>query len=862
MGISDEELVAAVINGDTDAFAEIVARYKSTVFYAISMHISDTFLVEDIAQDTFLDAFLGLSSLREPSKISSYLFGIARRKALNEVRRRKLLHEELSDSILPIRSDASEQSPEDIFIEEEKRTAVRKAVYELSDKNRSAAWLFYMDELKIPEISERLDISKSAVKSRLFEARGKLKGALEYMKENTTNKSDKFDKTVMEKIRVLNEYYKNWHTKSISDEAYKSMVDDAMKGVLSMEESKNKHYLLADMYILGSAVAELTDEQMCEAKEHAAKGENAKVFCSMFLDELIKQSNQGVPYEHLIQRINNEAIPVIDKMNAKDEKGELLLWRAHFKMHIYDAKTEKYGDALSDYKEAYKLVSSDNIYKANALAGIRAIEFNGFELDTSCTISMNICADRLSRSDGKTLFISQPGIGGYNYFRYSSLLYCVSRCDGILAGEGLQEGEIYISKDGDVILKNVGIVDLEKYGECVHMQQRSDKDSTWNADMYYKDGVGLVRADFMSFMGTWSDAERYELCEYTVNGGRGLIPFAKGNTWSYRNTAAKDCVSQNITFEIDETNGEYANIAEYSIIGIKKDSEYEISDSETYISMCSAARDKGDIDKAISYLKEAVRINTSQNAVCMALAGIESLSRFAYWKNKGWRLCPSSISGSGITETDGKLCYSEAGVYSVPTPYRFGTRGEENRIFGIKPFRYLQALTGRIWDDEWKPGYERKFEYNGVTGKISVCEGGNITTEAGTFDETIKVITYVDRPVGKPYFYDAAECGRKEYYFAKGVGLVRHDCIWGEELTSRSELAFYSLPAAKDEYMPFSIGNRWEYDEMNLKSEGYRARRIYNVLCGNAGKYLLSDIQEFWYMGNEEAYDRFKADIK
>ena len=59
--------------------------------------------------------------------------------------------------------------------------------------------------------------------------------------------------------------------------------------------------------------------------------------------------------------------------------------------------------------------------------------------------------------------------------------------------------------------------------------------------------------------------------------------------------------------------------------------------------------------------------------------------------------------------------------------------------------------------------------------------------------------------------------------------------------------------------MPLSLGCMWEYDETNLTGEGYRARRILKVAFGINGKYLTHDMQEFLWLGTEDAYEAYKA---
>jgi RNA polymerase sigma factor (sigma-70 family) len=75
---NDSELTARAISGQRDAFAQIVLRYQSLVCslaYSATGSLSQS---EDLAQETFIAAWKGLPSLREPEKLRSWLCGIAR----------------------------------------------------------------------------------------------------------------------------------------------------------------------------------------------------------------------------------------------------------------------------------------------------------------------------------------------------------------------------------------------------------------------------------------------------------------------------------------------------------------------------------------------------------------------------------------------------------------------------------------------------------------------------------------------------------------------------------------------------------------------------------------------------------------
>jgi len=83
---SDSELTARAIAGQRDAFAQIVMRYQSLVCslaYSATGSLSQS---EDLAQETFIAAWKGLRTLREPEKLRSWLCSIARNIIASAVR--------------------------------------------------------------------------------------------------------------------------------------------------------------------------------------------------------------------------------------------------------------------------------------------------------------------------------------------------------------------------------------------------------------------------------------------------------------------------------------------------------------------------------------------------------------------------------------------------------------------------------------------------------------------------------------------------------------------------------------------------------------------------------------------------------
>lgn len=194
---------------------------------------------------------------------------------------------------------------------------------------------------------------------------------------------------------------------------------------------------------------------------------------------------------------------------------------------------------------------------------------------------------------------------------------------------------------------------------------------------------------------------------------------------------------------------------------------------------------------------------------------------------------------------------------------RYGVRGKyEDRIFGAKPFRFLQRLTGTVWNPGWKPGYTESRPEDGFS--LTVEDGGCVDTPCGHFENCLKLTIELERPGDdrEYYFKDRyayTHFGKKEYWFAPGVGIVRHVCVWGNVIDSEILLTRYNVPgAAADEYLPVHVGSEWEYDESHLIAEGYRAKRRMRVATGIGDEYLLTQSQEFVYLGTEEQYEQFR----
>ena len=820
---------------------------------------------EDATQETFLDAFLHLRSLSEPEKFSSWLLTIARRKSYRQISTRLIAFD--IDDAAEYLPEAS-PSPFEEFVSAEETRRVSDAMSRLSSKRRIVAEKFYYDGMKIAEISGCLSLSVNTVKSRLYDAREFLRKELWDMNENKTDIKD-LEKRIKKQIEIIKNYY--WLHGGSFDKGFDAELEKATGLVNQIEDDRTKQNYTASVLLYKLWGTKSKDERKVleeTVRTAAYDGGNAEVISSALIDDLvnIQDKNEALKY------IDGTALPEIKKYAGTEEGdsaiGALLFWRGRSLLEL-----KRIDEAKTAFDEAAKLIKKTSAYRANAIAARREIDRIA-ENAYDDIYRFSATAEGLLYDGGRLIFASQPGfiIDSTIPFidnDFDSFCYYASRCRRTLYDVSMKPGDMITDERSGATLEcvskdeSINVV-AGAFGNCLHMRTKASKPhcGEYTLDAWYAPGVGLVKT-FIEFGDRF---ENYELSEYDIKGGGGYMPAAAGNRWVYVNPDLPGWVYQNIERTVEYADEKSANAAVSAPLAVAKDFETSgEADSALYITLADRLCDEWKLDGALEMLKKAARANSSEESVRIALYGIEVLTRFAEYQKKGWRFCPSSISASSVEDANGVVRFANPAIIHFG-PYRWGARGRyEDRIFGIKPFRYLDLFFKKLWDDNWVPGYrEEKDTREGLTLVFTVEEGGTVTVPAGTFENCRKITLRVDPPEDsdpKWFFYDNyahMHCGVKEYWFAPGAGIVKAISTWGSECYAECHLVNYSAPAASnDEYLPVHIGNYWEYDEPHLTAEGYRAKAIFKIQSGMNGKYLMTSSQEFVFLKPEEEYDEF-----
>jgi RNA polymerase sigma-70 factor (ECF subfamily) len=174
----------ALRNGDRAEFAQLVSRYSGQIYRLALKMLKDQQDAEDILQETFIKAYKALPEFEGRSKLSTWLFRIATNEALMFLRRKKL------DTISveqPAENDEEQAPlqivdwcclPEGEFMSNEALAHLQDSIDELPESLRVVFLLRDIEGLSTREVANVLDLSETAVKTRLSRARLRLREIL------------------------------------------------------------------------------------------------------------------------------------------------------------------------------------------------------------------------------------------------------------------------------------------------------------------------------------------------------------------------------------------------------------------------------------------------------------------------------------------------------------------------------------------------------------------------------------------------------------------------------------------------------------------------------------------------------------
>ena len=174
----DVDLIQRVLSGDENAFTTLVEKHRKWIHSLAWREIGDFHAAQEITQDTFIQAYKSLPSLRDPNRFSGWLHVIAKRQCIEWLRRKPMTMQSLD--AMP--NAELERVSYARYLDEERaqastdglREVVERLLQKLPVNERSVMVLHYYKGLTCEEVSALLDVSLNTVKSRLYRARKRL----------------------------------------------------------------------------------------------------------------------------------------------------------------------------------------------------------------------------------------------------------------------------------------------------------------------------------------------------------------------------------------------------------------------------------------------------------------------------------------------------------------------------------------------------------------------------------------------------------------------------------------------------------------------------------------------------------------
>ena len=176
---NDKVLIHRAQTGDEGAFAALMREYYPFVYRVVIKIVDNPHDVEEVVQDTFLNAYRGLTQLEDAVKFKNWLAEIARNCARQWVRKRRINTiplDEVGEGVLQ-----TQDSPDEQLTRLEQRELIRRTMETLPQKDREIARAFYLEGASYDELTKAHGLSYKAIAFRLSRARRQLSKRLRYL---------------------------------------------------------------------------------------------------------------------------------------------------------------------------------------------------------------------------------------------------------------------------------------------------------------------------------------------------------------------------------------------------------------------------------------------------------------------------------------------------------------------------------------------------------------------------------------------------------------------------------------------------------------------------------------------------------
>jgi RNA polymerase sigma-70 factor (ECF subfamily) len=180
--LTDEQIVAAILNGDKDLYRNIIKRYEKKLLRYLRKFLSDPNDIEDILQVVFMKVYKNLYGFGPGKKFSSWIYRIAHNEAVNYLKKSKsgrISLEDLEYRLVDENVDIMKEVDRNFL-----KDAVGKVLNTIDIKYKEPIVLFYFESMSYDEISDILRIPKNTVGTLIMRGKNLIRSKLEEINKN------------------------------------------------------------------------------------------------------------------------------------------------------------------------------------------------------------------------------------------------------------------------------------------------------------------------------------------------------------------------------------------------------------------------------------------------------------------------------------------------------------------------------------------------------------------------------------------------------------------------------------------------------------------------------------------------------
>ncbi len=164
------------LDGDERAFGELLDMYSENLIFFINRYVGNVAIAQELSEDVFVDLIIHKRRYNFKTSLKTYIFTIARNKAVSYVRRCARRPEYAYEYI---ENEADRKSIEDEFIKKERELELHRALSLLNEDYRTVLHLIYFEDMSYEQAGSVMKKNRKQIENLVYRAKQALKKELE-----------------------------------------------------------------------------------------------------------------------------------------------------------------------------------------------------------------------------------------------------------------------------------------------------------------------------------------------------------------------------------------------------------------------------------------------------------------------------------------------------------------------------------------------------------------------------------------------------------------------------------------------------------------------------------------------------------